>query len=133
MTDAVDAVRRIWELAGDAAESAVALRREARFTDERHEALLIEVEDRIEQIRRLAHQATVAVQTGYGPSSPKQEEPAKEIIKGYMRIVMEADDSPDSATELAEDAALVHGHDEWLEDDTHPVWDWAIEVWEEET
>jgi hypothetical protein len=33
-----------------------------------------------------------------------------------------------STTELAETAADVLGHDEWLDDPDHPIWDWALEV-----
>lgn len=33
-----------------------------------------------------------------------------------------------SLTELAETAALELGHDEWLDDPDHLVWDWALEV-----
>jgi len=31
-------------------------------------------------------------------------------------------------TKLAEECAIALGHTEWLDDETHPVWDWAIEV-----
>lgn len=33
-------------------------------------------------------------------------------------------------TELAEAAAHDFDHDDWLDDETHPVWDWAIEAFD---
>ena len=40
---------------------------------------------------------------------------------------------PDAtATSLAEAAAITLGHDEWLDDETHWIWDLAVETHSEE-
>lgn len=36
-----------------------------------------------------------------------------------------------NCTKLAEDTAHALDHDEWLDDDTHDVWDCAVEISEE--
>lgn len=49
-------------------------------------------------------------------------------VRAYM---LRHRDEHDNATSLAEDAAhnaLDDDHDEWLDDETHWVWDLAIEV-----
>lgn len=45
-------------------------------------------------------------------------------IRMYMRVEAGA---VDNATNLAENTAWTMGHDEWLDDETHPVWEVALE------
>lgn len=54
-----------------------------------------------------------------------------EQVKDVMRSIYD-EDQHDNATELAEDAADEMEIEEVLEDDDHPIWDWAIEVMDEQ-
>ena len=49
----------------------------------------------------------------------------KEHVKNWM---IHYADRYSKATTLAEDAARVFNHDEWLADETHWIWDLAIEI-----
>lgn len=52
--------------------------------------------------------------------------PMKKVIMSYMRNEVS---HVHSATELAENAAYDLGHEEWLDDETHQVWDCAYKVY----
>ena len=56
----------------------------------------------------------------------------KRIAKVMHRLIEEdADAYRDDSTGLAEDAAHEMGHDEWLDDSNHIVWEVANEVADE--
>lgn len=59
-------------------------------------------------------------------------EPTKASIKRHMRTIARDHVDPDTdemnCTALAESTAHHFGRDEWLDDDTHIVWDLAIEI-----
>jgi len=52
-------------------------------------------------------------------------------VRKVMGEAMMSGDPPENMTELAEIAAWELEHDEWLDDPTHPVWDWALETWDQ--
>ena len=47
----------------------------------------------------------------------------------YMSYYRDAFKSP---THLAEETAIALGHDEWLDVETHPIWEMALYYYEEE-
>jgi hypothetical protein len=53
-------------------------------------------------------------------------------VKNWMKLNAEhhrdRDTGEVNATTLAEGAAHQFDHDEWLNDSTHEVWDWASEI-----
>jgi hypothetical protein len=66
-----------------------------------------------------------------GRLSPAAERRAEEKrFKRTMRSFQEEDPRL-GPTELAELAADEHHVHYWLDDDTHPIWDWAVDVAEE--
>jgi len=48
-------------------------------------------------------------------------------IKKRMIMIMESEDPPETATELAELTAWHFASEEWIDDETHPVWEIALE------
>lgn len=48
-------------------------------------------------------------------------------IKTHMQVLLAEDPSMNS-TQLAESTAWDFNHDEWLDDETHEVWDIAFDV-----
>ena len=67
-------------------------------------------------------------------SDNRQRLRAAQPIKVVMRELLRAGNCIDPATgianltQLAEEAAQVLGHDEWLDDPDHIAWDIAVEV-----
>ncbi len=59
---------------------------------------------------------------------------SKKAIAKVMRRLIEdgREDYFENSTGLAEDAAHEMGHDEWLDDEHHEVWEVANEIAEEE-
>lgn len=59
----------------------------------------------------------------------------KKQVRRFMRMELEDRDHPDlwfdgeiNYTRLVENAAWHFDHDEWLDDETHWVWDLAVEI-----
>lgn len=61
----------------------------------------------------------------------KQQQQVKRYMRQTWRDHRERETGEVIATPLAEDAAWTFGHNEWLDDETHWVWDLAVEVAEE--
>jgi len=47
-------------------------------------------------------------------------------------LALPFNDSERNATHLAENAAVEFDHDEWLDDETHWVWEFALDFWPED-
>ena len=54
----------------------------------------------------------------------------EEEIRDVMETVQEVD-PVDNATILAEECCWIMGHDEWLDDDDHVVWEIALDFFDD--
>lgn len=75
-----------------------------------------------------------------GMAANARRHTAEPIAKRWMRDTLQNDTHGEfvdprtgevNLTRLAEECAFVLNHPDWLDDETHPVWDWAIEAAEE--
>ncbi len=51
-----------------------------------------------------------------------------DIAKRIRQRMENTADDFETPTALAEDVAAAFCVDEWLDDETHPIWDWALEI-----
>ena len=68
-------------------------------------------------------QCDTCPQNGY-----ERHRDAKRYIARHWREHMDGRTGEVDHTSLAEAAAQRVGHDEWLDDPDHPIWDWAVDL-----
>ncbi len=113
--------RKIAEWASEVADQAAEMHRTlSKRRDPTHASIGDALDRLIDAARSVRRWASTAA---------TEDEP---MVKERMREIL-AEEKELTATELAElTAEELDMEDEVLDDDTHPIWDWAVEVLEDE-
>lgn len=57
------------------------------------------------------------------------DRPLERKIRNWLAFNCDGCENP---TQLAEECAIAFDHDEWLDEETHPLWEWVLDYFQED-